>query len=352
MRLWSTLVALAAFSAATGTSVAQEMKTLNFMSSNETSCSPYPQHVADVFGFWSERGLKVNFLSSDTTVPYVAFLQNGQADVAMMDSAQILQAVDNELPIKVIYVQQAQSTEGILVAADSPIKSLSGMKDVTIGLTSDRDLLTATIALESVGTTLEKNNIKTVVVGEEVPIIAKALQDKTIAALAGTSNEIAGLLAAGVTVRNLTPIEVQKNPSNSMVVWGPTIDEKRPMLEAFVRGWAMGQQAGIVDTKLTASACRMKIPEQFENLEIGLNLITTSAFTRHIRRTKDYGELEPDVWARIQGPLVSVGEIKKEHNPSDFLDFSFFIAANDWTTDGLKAAMNAWKTANPDKLIP
>ena len=44
-------------------------------------------------------------------------------------------------------------------------------------------------------------------------------------------------------------------------------------------------------------------------------------------------------------------EISKEIDPSTFLDSSFIEAANDWTTDDIKAAMNAWKEANGDKLI-
>ena len=73
----------------------------------------------------------------------------------MMDSAQVVQAVDNGLPIKVVYEQMQQSSEGILVAADSPIKSIADVKNVTLGLASDKDLITAVIALESVGATIE-----------------------------------------------------------------------------------------------------------------------------------------------------------------------------------------------------
>jgi hypothetical protein len=125
------------------------------------------------------------------------------------------------------------------------------------------------------------------------------------------------------------------------VAWGPTLDKKRPLIEKFLKGWAMAQEAGVLDTKLTAAACRTVIPEQFENLDVGLRMINDSVYVTQLRRTKDYGELQPDVWAAIQPPYVKAGETKKEIDPAIFLDSSFTKAANDWTTDDVKAAMDA-----------
>lgn len=125
------------------------------------------------------------------------------------------------------------------------------------------------------------------------------------------------------------------------MAWGPTLDKKRPLIEKFLKGWAMAQEAGVLDTKLTAAACRTVIPEQFENLDVGLRMINDSVYVTQLRRTKDYGELQPDVWAAIQPPYVKAGETKKEIDPAIFLDSSFTKAANDWTTDDVKAAMDA-----------
>ena len=53
---------------------AQELTTLNILVSNERATSEYPIFVAEELGFYAEEGLKVNFLPSATTVPYLAFL--------------------------------------------------------------------------------------------------------------------------------------------------------------------------------------------------------------------------------------------------------------------------------------
>jgi NitT/TauT family transport system substrate-binding protein len=330
---------------------AQDMQEVNVMTPNRASCSMYPQWNAQTFGIWEKEGIKVNLLPSETTIPYVAFLQNGDADVVVLDSAQVLQAADQGLPVKVVYEAFNFAPEGIVVTADSPIQTLQDLKGTTVGMASDRDLITTIITLDSIGETLESFDVTTVVVGDSGPVMAGALQNKTIDAFAGGSSDRAGIEAAGVAIRNITPPEVSRNPGNSMTAWGPTIEEKRPLIEKFLKGWAMAQHAGIVDTKLAASACRVAIPEQFENVENGLRMINNSVYGTQVRRTKDYGELQPDVWAAIQGPYVKQGEISKEIDPATFLDDSFVEAANNWTLMDVKNAMNEWKEANTDKVI-
>jgi NitT/TauT family transport system substrate-binding protein len=325
--------------------------TVNFMSSNESSCSPIAQQNAQVFGFWDDLGIKVNFLPSETTIPYPAFLQNGQADLALMDAGQVLQAVDANLPVKVVYEAAQYAPDGIVVVADSPIKGLADLKGATVGLASDRDIITTAIALSSIGKTIEEMDIKTVVVGDSGPVMAKALRDGQIAAFSGGASDRAGIEAAGVTIRNITPVEVLRQPSNNLTVWGPTLEEKRPMIQAFLKGWAQAQLASIIDTKLAASACRTKVPQQFEKIDIGMRLINNAAYGTQLSRTKQYGELQPDVWAEVQMPLVQMKEISQQHDPATFLDPSFTAGANDFTTDDVKKKMYEWKKANPDKMI-
>jgi len=330
---------------------AQQLEEVNVISSNDANCAEYAQYNADLFGYWADSGVETNILPSETTVPFVAFLQNGDADLVMLDSAQILQAADAGLPIKVLYEIYGFAPEGIVVPDESPIQGLADLKDVTIGLASDRDLITTIIAMESVGTTLEDNNITTVVVGESGPILAGALRDGTIDAFAGGGADRRGIEAAGVRIRNITPIEVSRNPGNSWAAWGPTLEEKREKIEGFLRGFAMAQHAGVLDTKLSASACRTVIPEQFEDINVGMQMMNTAVYVYQLRRGIEFGELQPDVWAAIQSPYVKLGEIKKEIDPDTFLDSSFLEAANDFTLDQVKAGMAEWKEANRDKLI-
>src|SRR5688572_15069452 len=84
-----------AMSASAFAAEAQELKKVNFLSTNDHSCGIYPQSVSRAFGYFADEGVEVNLLSTATTVPAVAFLQNGDADVVTLDSAQVVQAVDS-----------------------------------------------------------------------------------------------------------------------------------------------------------------------------------------------------------------------------------------------------------------
>jgi NitT/TauT family transport system substrate-binding protein len=334
-----------------GSAQAQELKNINFMPANEKSCGTYPQFMIQAFGYLEKEGYKVTLLSTATTVNYVAFLQNGDADIAMLDAAQVLQAADNAIPIKVVYEAYQFAPEGIVVLDDSPIQSLADLKDVTVGMASDRDLTTTVIAMDSIGATLEGNNIRTVVVGDSGPIMAAALRDKTIDAFAGGSADRTSLEAQGVKFRNITPDAVSNNPGNSFAVWGPTMEEKRPLITAFLRAWAQAQHAGVIDTKAVIAACSTYVPEQFEDMGIGTRMINYQAYTLELRRTVHYGELQTDVWKSIQPGQIKAGVLQKEVDPAVFLETSFQEGLRDITTQEVLDGINKWKEANPDKVL-
>jgi NitT/TauT family transport system substrate-binding protein len=328
---------------------AQELKNINFMSANDGSCSVYAQFAMQNFGYLEKEGYKVTLLDSDTSVPYIAFLANGDADIVMFDAAETLAARAAGQDMKIVYEAYQRAPEGIVVVADSPIQSLTDLKGKTIGLAEQPDEITTQIALDSVGLTLA--DVKTFVVGNQGPVMAMALRDKTIDAFAGGSSDRAAIEAQGVTFRNITPDAISMNPGNNLGVWGPTLEEKRPMINAFLKAWAQAQHAGVIDTKAVVAMCREAVPEQFENLTLGSRMIDYGVFTLQLRRTVNYGELQPDLWKGIQPGFKKAGIIAEEIDPATFLDTSFQDTAFDFTTQDVLDGINKWKEANPDKVI-
>jgi NitT/TauT family transport system substrate-binding protein len=332
-----------------GAAEAQELKNINFMSANDGSCSVFPQFMMQAFGFLEKEGYKLTLLDSDTSVPYVAFLSNGDADIIMLDAAETLTARATGQDVKIVYEAYQFAPEGIVVKADSPIQSLADLKGKKIGLAEQPDEVTTQIALDSVGLTMD--DVTTFVVGNQGPVMAAALRDNTIDAFAGGSSDRAAIEAQGVQFRNITPDAISKNPGNSLAVWGPTIEEKRPLITAFLRAWAQSQHAGVIDTKAVVAACATYIPEQFEDMNLGSKMINYGVYTLQLRRTVNYGELQPDIWKSIQPAFIKAGVIEKEVDPKDFLDTSFQAGIRELSTEYIKAGIQKWKDANPDKII-
>ncbi len=336
--------------AAASIASAQDLKPFKVLTANNTACSIFAQHVAEELGFYKDEGLDVELLASATTVPYIAFLQNGDADIVMLDSAQVLQMANEGIAASVVYEAYQFAPEGIVVVKDSPVRGLGELKGKIIGLASDRDVITTTIALESVG--LKIDDVTTVVVGDSGPVMAKALRDKTIDAFAGGQSDRAGIEAAGIEIRNITPPEVNENPANSFAVWNATKEEKRPQIEGFLRAWAKAQLAAVVNTKIVKSVCRKVVPEQWEDEASGHKLLDQSIYITQLSRTKNFGELQPDVWSRIQPTLVRLGEAPAEIDPAKFLDDSFIAGANDFTTAEVKEGLIKWRDANQAAMLP
>jgi NitT/TauT family transport system substrate-binding protein len=341
-----TMLTCAAFGAlvCASPSHGQELKELNILLPNNNTTGLYPVIVARELGLFEKQGIKVNWLDSETTVPYVAFLSNGQADAVMLDAPQTFQAVNAKLSIKVVYEAMQNAPEVLAVREDSPIKSVAELKGKTIGLASDRDQVTAQVVLDTAGISID--DVKTVVVGDAGPVMAKALRDNEIDAIAAAINDMTTIEANGIKTRDLTPPEVKINPANTFSIWEPRMEELRPDLEKFFRVWAMGTAAGKIDREAVAKMSAKSVPEEWATEELGQSLLD-GAFLTTFPVTEKYGDVQPDVWKKVQGPYLKFKQIEAELDPATFLDGSFIDAANNFDEEELKAALAEWKTANP-----
>ena len=323
---------------------AQELESLSIMLSNNNTTNLYPHVVARDLGLYEKAGLKVTTLDSETTVPYVAFLSNGDADIVMLDAPQTFQAVNAKQPIKVIYEAMQNAPEVLAVVDTSDITSLDQLKGKVIGLASDRDQITAQVVLDTAGISIDE--VQTVVVGDSGPVVAKALKDNQIQAIASAVNDLAVLAPMGIKTRDLTPPEVKVNPANTFSVWVPRMEELRPRLEKFFRVWAAATAAAKIDRDAVARICAKAVPEEWENKDAGEALLDAS-IALNFPVTEKFGDVEPEVWAKVQAPYIKFGQIEGQLDPATFLDGSFIDYANGFSEDEMKAALEEWKAANP-----
>jgi NitT/TauT family transport system substrate-binding protein len=344
------LLACAAMAAASSVAAqAQDMKPFNVLLSNENTTTLFPSTVARELGFFKEEGLDVTILASDTTIPYVAFVMNNQADLVMLDAPQTFQAVNAQQPVAVVFEGMQYAPEVLIVREDSPIQSVADLRGKTIGLASDRDQVTAQVALDTAGITIDE--VKTVVVGDSGPVLARAVRDSTVDVVAAAANDMTVLQANDIPSRDITPPEVSENPANSFVIKKDRIEELRPVVTAFLRAWAKGAEAAKIDRDAVAAMLRHNIPEEWE-VEAGGQALLDASMKMILPQTPKHGQPQPDVWKAIQGPYQKFGVIDGEIDPATFLDTSFYEAANDFDPAEVKAAIEEWKAANPDLLKP
>jgi NitT/TauT family transport system substrate-binding protein len=323
---------------------AQDGATVNIMVNNNNTTNLFPVIVARNLGWFEKEGLTVNYLNADTTVAYVAFLSNGQADAVMLDAPQTFQAVEQNLPVKVVYEAQQFASEGLFVPESGGIKTVADLKGKTIGLASDRDRVTAQIVLENAGMSID--DVETVVVGDSGPVVAKAVKDNAVQAFAAASSDLALQAANGNVMIDLTPRELKVNPANTFSVWGPRLEELRPSLEKYFKVWAMATAAAKISPEIVAKMCAKQVPEEWESAAAGQILMDASIFQATPAAVK-YGQVQPDVWTAIQANYIKAGELSKEIDPTTFLDGSLIDAANTFDEAQIKVELEAWAAANP-----
>src|SRR5690606_31538685 len=155
------------------------------------------------------------------------------------------------------------------------IQELAELKGKTIGLASDRDLTTTTIALESIG--LSADDVRTVVVGDAGPTIVMAFRNGSIDAFAGGSVDRFGMEAAGLPFRDITPPAVSENPANSFVIWNDRKEELRDVVTRFLRAWTKATEAAQVDIEAARVVAKEQVPEQWEDPDFGRRLLDYAA---------------------------------------------------------------------------
>jgi NitT/TauT family transport system substrate-binding protein len=323
---------------------------INVRMANNSTCNIAAPHIAQQMGIYDDTDVQVNFVSSEASIPAVAFLSNGDADLVMLDPNEVYAAATAGEPVSIIYEVMQQEAANIAVRADSDLMSLEDLRGKTVGLASDRDSATTAIGLFTVDMSLD--DISTVVVGDSGPVVARALRDGQIDAFVGGPEDMAAIDAAGIPLRYMTPLLISQSIGNSFVVFDANAEEKREVITNFLRGVAMANLATQIDPKATASMCAVVVPEEWEDPNVGWAIFDNSIRNLNLKRTKRWGELQPDIWADYQRPLIELGSHPAFIEPIEFLNHSFTEGANAFTTDEVKRRIKAWREANPDKLLP
>jgi NitT/TauT family transport system substrate-binding protein len=281
----------------------------------------YPLVVGEALGYFADEGVKVNLLPSDTSIPEVAFIQNGQADLSMLDQTETLTAVIAGAKINTVYEVMQNAPEGIAVLADGKFKSMSDLVGTTVGLVSDRDRAFLQAAMSVAGHTID--DVSTVVLGESGPVLAGAITGGDVSAIAGSVFDWAGLQANGIGLDLITPEELLSSPANTFAMNADVIEDKRAAMEGFLRAWSKGMYAAIDNADMEAML-RAAVPEEWENAAAGKSLLD-GVIPMNTSSTPRLGDLQTDVWTNIQDRLVSSGATTRLVDVGDFLNDTYIM---------------------------
>lgn len=343
MKMLTRAVLFGASAMAALPAVAQDLTTINAVMPKQRSANYFPLIVGEALGYFEEEGIEVNLLPSETPIPFVNFLRNGQADIAMMDSAEVLQAVSAGVPVRVVYEVMQTAPDGIAVSAESGLTDVAELEGTTVGLVSDRDRVTMLIALDA--RDLTEDDVTTVVVGEGGPTLAAAFRDQTVSAIAGSGPDWLAIQASGIEIGLITPPEVSAKPGNTFVALQDDIEENSELYEGFLRAWSKGMHVATIAPDVVAEMARTAVPEEWEDATFGQQYLE-NAIRLNVSVTDNAGDLQTETWSDIQPAMQQFGLIEQLEDPSTFLDDRFIAPANDWSEEEVSADVEEWRAAN------
>lgn len=343
MTIFKTMMLSTALAVMTVPAVAQELTPVNMINPLPRSTNFFPLVVGEALGYFAAEGVEVNLLPSDTSIPYVAFVQNGQADLAMLDPVETINARLAGANINTVFEVMQNAPEAIGVLDTSAYDSVDDLVGTTVGLVSDRDRAFLQASLDVVGKSID--DVETVVLGESGPTLAAAIRDGQVSAISGAAPDWISLNANGINVRLITPPEMLASPANTFAVNADTIEEKRAAIEGFLRAWNKGMYVAKVNPEMVAQALRKGVPAEWENEAAG-QLFLDMSIGMNVSTTERLGDLQADVWTALQPRLLSSGAIAETVDVTTFLNDTYIAAANDFDRAQVEAEAAAWLEAN------
>lgn len=321
---------------------AESCGTINLLQPIPESILFWPLITSNALGYFEEEGLEVNLLPGGD-LPETAFVENGDADIATAGGPEVMQAIDAGSDLKVLYDYWNVAAEGLVTLADGP-DEIADVK--TVGLVTDSDAATITIIWNALG--LDPNSVRTITLGESPAVLAESLENGTVDAVAGAILDFIGIQAAGVSIKDISPQEFKASPSASFIVTPQTIEENGECIERFLRAWAKGTYAGLVNGPATQAMGKAAVPEEWIEESVGVASYDQAVAPNSPAESDGtFGVVQKDVWQAQADELISIGELDVDSlDVSSFIDEQFINGANDWDRAEVEAEIQAWADAN------
>lgn len=343
MKMLKTVMLTTALAVLAIPAAAQDLTVVNMINPLPRSTNFYPLVVGEALGYFAEEGVEVNLLPSDTSIPYVAFVQNGQADLAMLDPVETINARLAGANINTVYEVMQNAPEAIGVLDGSAYDTVDDLVGTTVGLVSDRDRAFLQASLSVLGKSID--DVETVVLGESGPTLAAAIRDGQVSAISGAAPDWIALNANDIKVRLITPPEMLSSPANTFAINAEMIENKRKAMEGFLRAWSKGMYVSRVNPEMVAQALRKGVPAEWENEAAG-QLFLDMSVGMNLSVTERLGDLQAEVWTSIQPRFVSSGAVAQEVDVKTFLNDTYIAVANDFDRAEVEAEAAAWLAAN------
>jgi len=320
--------------------VAQDLSEIKVLTPLPRHTAWYPLIVGEALGYFAEEGVSVELVDGGD-LPATAFLENGQVDLASLDPSEVILAHERGFDFDVVYEVMHGAVEGIFVLEGSDANTLADLAGTTIGIVgeSDRGLLLTALGIAG----LSEADVTIAVLGESAPLLANSLQNGQVSGVVGAISDFVAIRSQDVLIKNLLPPEMGDQPANNYAIRADAIGgENEEVLQGFLRAWAKGSYAGLVDLDATRMMAMEADPENWINEELG-TIFLQAAQDLHRPDGEVFGDVRHDVWDIVLNDMVAVDMLNAVFPTEEILNDHYLAGANDFDRAEVGAEVAAWK---------
>jgi NitT/TauT family transport system substrate-binding protein len=251
--------------------------------------------MAQENGYFADEGLEVKPIASEggSFVTQQLIAGNQTYGLAGVEGVDI--AVSKGSDLRSIF---EHDRDIILMGTpeDGDIQSVQDLEGKSLGITDPGggEVALVNAVLEDAGLT---GKVNTPAVGPGGPAVYAALKDKKIAAYAGYTNDLAGVEAEGLKLRNILPEKFRGLPSNTFAMTEENLQdpEKRDTMIKIVRAWNRGTIDALNDPEAALKiACDKYVPEECKDMNVARAFMNATLEGIKPREGKKMGEFDYD----------------------------------------------------------
>lgn len=199
-----------------------------------------PFAVATKMGWFEKAGIKVQLVPLPGSTDCVKTVATKDVFAALASIEPLAIISSQGVKAKNYYTAYQGNIYGLAVAEDSPVKSITDLKGMKIGVTSmaSGGVIVARALAKNAGMDPDKD-IRIVVAGESAQAAAM-VRSKQVDGLSQFDASYALVENAGVKLRRLSNPEIAKFPSNGLIALDETLVNRRAEAVALAQGYAQG----------------------------------------------------------------------------------------------------------------
>ena len=297
--------------------------------------------AADKLGYYDDLGLDVEFVPTGGSGDAIEQLIAGNLDAGNPSMPSVGEALLGGQDVVNIFTYSTGAIFGVFTPENSGIADIAGLRGKKIGVSEAGGGEVAFLEAALRGEGIDPISDVTIIpIGDGGPETYAAINNRSVDAYSTAYNDIFGLQASGLTLKDLTPAFYKNFPARGIITTSKVIEDKPDALKALSRGTAMGITFCLANNEACIEFLKEANPAAFEANADGVSqgllrfdLSLTQVPPKNPERIGAHDEEETRIFLDT---IAGTMESSAPYDLNKFLNTEFLDYANDFDRAAVK----------------